>query len=362
MTSTAGEREEGERGGHGRVVLHRLSLDDGKRELLARAGIDVVRARSVRAVCEAIDGAKGKAFVLVDLAIGSNAPEKIWAHVAERCAETPDSAVFIACSSTRSAGSTRRAAKLGLRQVFVWPEGAFGQLMRRLAMLPNVTLHRLAERAAVNDEISGQSGLQFEGELVNISACGAMIECGLEHEELEGLTFEINVFEQAAELNARVRWRERFTGPTGAERIRMGVEFVAVSAPARAAITRFVRDTNVMRVRPATTKRSEASPGQIRVRARHGTRVDFFLLRGDLQAGALLVPRRAFFVPYDVGDILSLDILSPRVMGAVEVQIVERESLDEGRVDGRIGWRVRVCEERAPSAAPDRSAADLTPA
>lgn len=341
------------RGGsiHGRVVLHRLSLDERKVRLLERSGIEVVRARSVREVCEAIDGATERVYVLVDLSVGSNAPEKIREHLENRRREGGRALTFLACSTKRSPGSKRRAASLGLREVFVWPEGGFGELLRRLAMLPDVTLHRLAERAFVRDGITAGDGLAFEGDLVNISSSGAMIECGLEHEHITGLTFEINVFDHATEIHARVRWRERVV-KDGEERMRMGVQFVGMSPAARAAIDRFVRHTNVIRVgRPEAQKKEP--PDNVRVRARRGKRADFFLLRGDLAEGALLVPRKPFFVPYEVGDALQLDILSPRVMGVVDVEIVAREMLDADRVDGRVGWRVRVRDAssaRAPAA------------
>lgn len=332
---------------HGRVVLHRLALDERKQALLERSGIEVLRVRSVREACAAVDGGAQRVYVLVDLSVGSNAPERIYAHVEEARKNREGELVFVACSTKRSPGSKRRAARLGLREVFVWPEGAFGQLTRRLSMIPDITLHRLAERAAVHHGIHAGSDLEFTGDLVNISASGAMIECGLEHEELTGFTFEINVLDHVTELEARVRWRERVRKVDGEDGLRIGVEFLGVSREARAAINRFVRYTNVIRVNAARPAAASRGSGHVRVRARRGTRADYFLLQGDLSAGATLVPRKAFFAPYQVGDALELDILSPRVVGAVRVEIVGRRMLDEGRVDGRVGWQVRLAEREA---------------
>lgn len=314
------------------VVLHRLPLDVHRMRQVASIGLGLVVSTSVRRTLEAMSTAT-RGCVLVDLGVGGNGPERIG-----RAMKAHPHMQLVACTTKMNTSLTGRARQLGVDRVFVFPEGALTRIFELAPDVPRLEMRRAAERALVLAELHADA---LRGTLVNLSATGALIEVQNEDAALEHVTFEFRVPGETAPLSLEGRkvWR----GPAG-PRTAIGLSFVNVSDEMRAVLARYVTSLNVLRVgrtstlptqATATTKKQE----KVRVQREGDTRIDYFDLSGDPgdEDGAVLVPRGAFPIWWNVGD----TVVVHRPGNRVSLRVAERLQLDPERVDGRTGWRVR---------------------
>ena len=314
----------------GLVVLHRLALDDVKRAFLRRVGFRVLRTGSVSKTVRTVEEHDGPCAVVFDISVGSHAPERIVEAIA-RISETRDlKPIVVAATARRGKTKTSRCRKLGLDAAYVWPEGAFAEVTRRLETVPGVTIRRGAERAALVIDVE-DVGTGFEGKLINLSSTGALLSCGPSGRDVDRLQLELEVMTHTTALDARVVWRREVD-----DGWHIGVQFRGASGATRKAIQQFVHAENTVRAKGhrATDRPPAAGP---KVKVVFGQRTDYYRLEGDIEREALLVQPKPFFVPYGVGD--QVTIRSP---GAelVHVVITDQCILDPDRLNGSMGWRV----------------------
>ncbi len=317
------------------LVVHRLAFDLKKTELLARCGIDIVSAKSTTAAVQVIEGARGPVVVVVDVATGGASPEtlqKALAKVAQHGARP----TLVTCATSRVGSLQRRASRLGVSEVYLWPEGAYAAVLRAFSSEPGFQIRRIGERAVLAEGIVESPDQGLAGRVLNLSSSGAMIE--LEPRAPDEV-WELSIdliwpgAHQKMTTVARVVWRD--DTPT---RTRMGVQFIRLDEAARSGIESFVHDCNVIGVKPGDDAPSTGEVGEatkVRVRRDGDKRVDYFLLRGDLDGEAQLDPAGPFFVQFQIGDRLV-------VKGANRlertVEIVQQIADIKG---GRVGWRVK---------------------
>ena len=343
------------------VILHRLALSASETRLLTDAGVDVQRCRSVAATIAAINEAlaarTGGVVVVASLSVGSQAPEQVFGAVVEH--QRAGTTRLHAVATSSGGNNVRRAQALGVDAVYAWPEGAFGEVVRVLAPGvadgdgAKVVLRRFAERAPTARVLGLHFGAGLQAHIVNISASGAMLECAAGSGDIESIGFDFSVGGVAQPpVFGRVVWRER-----RGDRVRLGLQFVDVSEATRAAIARYVQDTNVLRVghQPLrgptggdtrSNARVATNAGQ-KVRVQHGKRRDYFVLEEE-DGGLALVPSEPFFVPYALGDVVEIVPAGKSggarsagpFAGTFSARIVARQQRDPDRVDSRIAWLV----------------------
>ena len=313
-----------------RLALHRVRFDDKKAEVLEKYGIEVLPTRSMEETKAALQH-EGPVIVLVDLSVGGAAPESL-----AKAAVDLKNVKLLGCASQRVGSLQRRASRIGMSEVYVFPEGAFGAVLRALSAEPGVAVRRISERVNVVD---GAAHLESVGaaRLVNLSSTGALIECEADAREDE---FSIALSWPTATLRAvvtgTVRWREKAN-----DKMRLGIEFIKVDDATRKCIEEFVRDCNVIGVAsPANAPPAKTKGQKVKVSKVGRARSDYFIVDGDLTDEAVLVPSGTFFVDFQVGDHLQVKTgqgqLAPQT-----VTIVGRRDLD-GTLGGRIGWQVRA--------------------
>jgi hypothetical protein len=315
-----------------RFVLHRLRLDDRKVAMFAVLGAEVVHVRSVPAAIEALRGVHD--VVVVDLALGSNAPERIAEMARARRSEV------IVTTTNPTGGWQGRAKKMGVVALYAWAEGVTGELLRRLPPTGDMHVRRLAERADVRLPFDCDSATGG-GEVVNIGASGAMLEVSFDATDIEAMALNLTIGAIEVTIEARTAWCERL--PNGGTRL--GVQFVNVDAAAALTIARYVRAANELRVvrgaaRPA--RADAAARGHLKVRVqREGTsRIDYFLWTPAVDGKtATLVPKKPFFVPYAVGDVL-LVRGHGRADEAGRYRVIDRILVEPDRLDSPIQWRL----------------------
>jgi hypothetical protein len=282
----------------------------------------IVKAGSVGQVERALAKAE-HVVVVVDLSIGGASPERVVAL----CRAHP-SALVLACRRGPLRTSDPRARKLGIDEVHSFPDGVLARVLDLCAAAPSFTLRRTAERARINGEAHGD----LDGQLINISEGGALVEAASAVGDGElSVSLGVPGIDAPVVVRARVCWQEHTNG----DRARLGLEFVAVSNETRRGIAEYVRQTNAVRVsRAAEPRRSSTS---VRVSKEGASRQDWFRLERDGD-DVLLIPKKQFFVPWQPGDTLRV-----RVTGQAErkMRVTERLLLDPDRVDGRVGWRVK---------------------
>ena len=314
------------------VIVHRSGFSHEKRALLEEAGVVVIHARSVHETISAAERSAGACVVVVSLSVGSQAPEQVFAGV-RALQEGGRADVHLVATSPPGSNKNRRARKLGIELVYGWPEGAFHEVVKLVSTAPSVVMRRFSERAQVTRKISAGEELGLDARIVNISTTGAMLDCAAIGTKLEGIGFEFSLGGATqAPIFGRVIWREEH-----GKRVRLGLQFVDVSDGTRAAIDRFVRETNVIRVNRTSPPTRAAAPGRT-VRVVRGSRRDYFQLDED-DGGLVLVPKTQFFVPYEIGD--EVDIVTPGSRAPpLRARITARRPLDPERIDSRISWHV----------------------
>jgi hypothetical protein len=325
------------------VILHRLAFSSAESRLLEEAGVDVQRHRTVTATIAAMNDAlrkrSGPCVVVVSLSVGSQAPEQILGAIREH--QHAGSARVHVVPTSADGHNARRAQALGLDAVFSWPEGAFGEVVRVVAPGvadgggAQVVLRRFAERAPAARVLGLHFGAGLQARIVNISTTGAMLECAQGSGDIESIGFEFSVGGASfPPVFGRVVWRE-----TRGDRERLGLQFVDVSDKTRAAIARFVQDTNVVRVggQRASTRATPTTGEKVRVQ--HGKRRDYFRLEHD-DGGLALVPDEPFFVPYALGDVVDVAPVARSGGASFSARIVARQQRDPDRIDSRIAWLI----------------------
>jgi hypothetical protein len=325
------------------VILHRLTLDEKKLSLLRARNVSVIQTRSVTATLSALSEAREPRIVITDMSIGSDAPEKLARGIAAAPLDRAGRKPTMICCTTKQAGRVLgRASRLGATQVFVWPEGAFAELVRTLAPEPGFALRRTAERAVLGEEFESLDD-DVSGRILNISSTGALIECsaGAADVTMFALDLELPGTGIKTEVTARVAWSENV-----GDRVQLGLEFVRVSPTIRAAIAAFVHEQNVLTPPPRqphdeTQKPTPPSQRQkARVQRAGDSRVDYFYFEGDPAKGGLLVPKVGYFVPFRPGDELTIQLTTSAGPKLLRAPIIDSVTLDPGRVNSRIGWRL----------------------
>lgn len=320
------------------LVLHKLRLEQRRESLLKERGVRIIHTGSVGQTLRALEEAHEPRIVVVDLSVGSQAPEQIIKACAGFEHDRKGRPVRVIPCTSKGGGQVKgRARKMQVDEVFLWPEGAFGQIMIALEEEPGFALRRIAERAEIQEEFDADDDDELNGKLINLSASGAMLECNAAGADVVSLALDFDVpdTDLRVSVTAMVRWSEMSEG-----KVRLGVEFVGVTDQARAAIEDFVRKMNVLSTvsepLPARSKRAT------KARVTHvGTgRVDYFLFEGEPESGGTLVPKKGFFVPYKPGDALCLELLRPRARARYRTAIADRILWEPDRVDSRIAWRV----------------------
>lgn len=314
------------------VVLHRLDLGPHRTQQLGAIGLAVVSSSSVAQTLAAVAAAE-RGCVLVDLGVGGNAPERI-----ARAMKPHPGLHLIACSTRLNGGGlTSRGRQLGVDRVCGFPEGALTRIFELAPDVPRLELRRTSERAVIGAELSDDV---LRGVLVNLSATGALIEVANGDADVDHVSFAFRMPATAdpVALQGRVCWRNPGATTTG-----LGVAFDNISASLRESLARFVASLNVVRIGGVPSTPAPVKRNKVRVQRTGDTRVDYFDLQGDLAGpdGAVVVPRGEFTVWWSVGDSVSLREVRG-APSASEAEVVERLQLDPDRVDGRIGWRLRM--------------------
>ncbi|MBN2361262.1 MAG: PilZ domain-containing protein [Deltaproteobacteria bacterium] len=323
------------------LILHRLTLLQCKTQFLEERGVKVVSSRSVRHTCALLDAARNICAVVVDVSVGSQAPERIHRHHLGTAARADHLQQFVGCTSSRQPTLRQRSRRLGLASVLIWPEGAFEELVRFFAGLPTFKFARQAERAVVN-ETFGSPDDELSGRLINLSATGAMIEADAPLGVGSTIHLELDVpgTDHRASIAGSVVWTE-----AAGQRTRLGIAFRDLSPAIQEAIAAFVHNLNEIRF--GTGAEGRERPGQasrcatVQVGRERSRRVDYFRLEGDLQPQARLVPKKPFFAPYEIGERLLLRRVPGAPGQALQVEVTGRFFLDDERLDSRVGWIVR---------------------
>ena len=279
------------------------------------------------------------------MSVGSQAPEQVFAGVRALQSQGNDSLSIIA-TSPHGRNNDRRARKLGVELVYGWPEGAFHQVVKLTSAAPAVVKRRFSERAPVGRKLALGDELGVDARIVNISTSGAMLDCDAVGAKIESIGFDFAGGGAAqAVVFARVVWREEH-----GSRMRLGLQFVDVSDGTRAAIDRFVRETNVVRVGGARPPAPEPLTGRT-VRVIRQTRRDYFQLE-DNHGALVLVPKAPFFVPYQIGD--DIEIVPLDGKRSMKGRIIGRRAVDPDRIDSVICWDVQ------PTAVPSAATIDAS--
>jgi hypothetical protein len=315
-----------------RVVLHRLRLDARKVSMFEGLGLEIVHVKSVPAL-EALSLRAGD-IAVVDLALGSNAPERIVRYARAN-------GVDVVLTTTNPSGAWHgRALRLQIEKLFAWPEGVSGELLRRAPSVSDVRVRRVSERAEIHlpfDWDAAGGG----GEVVNISASGAMLEVKEDATDIAALALNLTLGEIDIVIEARTAWTERLqSGGT-----RLGVHFVNVDGSATRAIDNYVRMSNELRLTRKSKVGSEAEEtaaveGKVRVQKQGASRVDYFMWAPDEAGDATLVPQASFFAPYAIGDVLLVRPHGRAGLAEKRYRVRDRILVEPDRVDSPIHWRV----------------------
>jgi PilZ domain/FHA domain len=326
------------------LLLHRLTLDEGERRALTKLGVRILSSGSLGRTLRLMAEPAARVLLAFDVSGGGNGPEKIVA--AAREVPFRERIDLLPASSQRTSAAALRAQRLGFPEAWVWPHGAFAECLRRLEGTVQISFHRAAPRAQMGRSLGRMElGNGIAAEIMNISSTGALLETDQNGGDIEAIGFEISLGDKTFVIVARVVWREG-----NDRRLRLGVQFLGADAESRAAIESFVRSVNTLRPGEQAGELRFGQPERRPARVRHDKRSDWFEVEGDLERGASLIPRKAFFVPYRVGDNVTVEVegAGGKRTGHA-MRIIASSLVEPRRIDSRIAWHIVPVELGAPA-------------
>jgi hypothetical protein len=312
------------------VIFHRVDPEEPRLRLLRRSNVHVHRVRSIEKVVELAKAATGLIIVVFDLGRGSSGPERL--HRELWCPPPAESfPSLILGTSVASENVTRRKRALGLSAVYRWPDALLHELFEILQVLPTAAFKRLSRRTTITTRLVA-TAQQLNGRFVNISPGGAMVESADPSATGEFMLIELDVERSGnpAKVKAEVVWTERSD-----EKHRIGLRFDNLPDETRRSLEDYVASMSTV----SGAKKARSLNGRVvKVQAVGKRRSDYFMLTGDVDEEALLVPRRAFLPPYRVGEIL---VVRDKQGDQLRVELLGRLMVDGDRIDSRVGWRIR---------------------